>query len=433
MLKILFARDLRPEEIKELTLRESAQDREAVLAAEQIIDRVEKEGESAVLEYTEKFDRVKLKSLLATPEEFKKAPDALTAELRQSFEKARINIREFHELQKPSFERRQIRKEHELIGYKFLPVHGAGIYVPGGKASYPSSVLMGLVPAGIAGVRDPILITPPDSSGSVDPAVLFCANMCGCSRVLKSGGAQGIAAAAFGITGLPSAVIVGPGNRYVTAAKQILTARGVIRMDLPAGPSEVLVIADKTANAAFVAADMLSQAEHGSDSPAVLVTDSVDFAQRVSNEIEKGLSERPQRRAMKEASIRDHSFALVFDDLSAGFDFSNRYAPEHLEICTADPEKDLEKIESAGSIFLGHYSPVALGDYYSGTNHVLPTGGAAHAYSGLGVDSFMKRLTYQMRDAHSLREALDPVLEISRHEGLEHEHGHSVAVRFEKF
>lgn len=431
LLKIYHASELDETARKKLIQRESAEDRDAYRIAEQVIDDIMARGEEAVIEYTRKYDGVELDQLLVTKSEFDRAEKNLDPELKKAFEKAADNIRIFHELQKKNLGQDEIVVEGTRLGYRYIPVNGSGVYVPGGKASYPSSVLMGLIPAGVAGVKSPLVITPPDKSGSVHDSVLFCARLGGSDRVLKAGGIQGVTAAAIGLSGMPAEVIAGPGNRYVTAAKSILTARGLIRMDMLAGPSEVIVIADKTANPLFIASDMLSQAEHGEDSPAILLTDSSKLAEETAAQIEKGISDRPQRAAMKTESIREHSYAIVFDSLDDAIAFSNDYGPEHLEICTENPDHDLLKITSAGSVFLGHYAPVALGDYYSGTNHILPTGGSGRFYSGLGVEHFLKRLTYQHPTKESLQKAMAPILLMSTEEGLDQEHGHSVAVRFE--
>lgn len=431
MLRIFQNKDLSPADRAKLMLRESAEDPRAFEIARDIIDRVEREGLAAVRELTEKFDGCDLTSFAVTDAEFDAADAALSEEERAAFRRAAGNIREFHTLQREALQGRESLIDGSTLGFRYVPLDGAGIYVPGGKALYPSSVLMGLIPAVIAGVPDPVLITPPDENGAVHPAVLYCAKIAGTRRILKAGGAQGVAAAAFGLVFPPVPFVSGPGNRFVTAAKQILAARGRIRLDAPAGPSEVIVIADESARPEFVAADLLSQAEHGADSPAILLTDSATLAQATAREIERGIRERPDRAEMKSTSIREHSYAVVFDRLDDAFAFSNEYAAEHLEICTRDPRADLEKVTAAGSVFLGHFAPVALGDYYSGTNHVLPTGGAARAYSGLGVDTYLKRITFQHPTRDSLRRALEPILIMSRIEGLEHEHGHSVAVRFE--
>lgn len=416
--------------------RSYAQDEEAFSVARKILARVETEGKPAVIEYSQQFDKVRLRDVLVGAEEWK-AADAVPTTVRDAFTQAYQNISAFHRLHLESLQNRKTNVAGTDLSFKYLPVETAAMYVPGGKASYPSSVLMGLIPAVIAGVKNRLVVTPPDASGSVIPEILFCAKLAGATEIIKAGGVQGLAAAAFGnrapgLTTKPAQVLVGPGNRYVTAAKAILASRGLLRIDMPAGPSEVLVIADHSARPDFVAADLLSQAEHGSDSAAVLCCLSEEFAQAVDQEIERGFVERPARREMKETSIREHSFALVFDNIQEALDFSNEYAPEHLEICTENPAELAERITSAGSVFLGHYAPVALGDYFSGTNHILPTGQAAHAFSGLGVETFMKRITFQHPTKESLRKALEPIQIMSKVEGLEFEHGHSVEIRFKE-
>lgn len=433
LLRIFKRENLSDTELHHLMERESAVDQRAFELVQEIIQDVETRKEQAVLDLTERFDGARLNDLLATKEEFDQAEKLLSPELKMAFSKAADNIRKFHELQLQSLKPGTIQIEGTDLGFHYVPVDSASVYVPGGKASYPSSVLMGVLPAKIAGVPRIQIVSPPAADGSISPAVLYAAKLAGTDRIIKAGGAQGIAAAAFGLAGgVRGGVIVGPGNRFVTAAKTLFNARGLIRMDMPAGPSEVVVIADSSANPRYIASDMLSQAEHGDDSPAILVTDSMELAEATARELEKGIQERPARAEMKTTSIREHSFAVVFQTMEECFQFSNDYAPEHLEICTENPQEDLKKITSAGSIFLGHYAPVALGDYYSGTNHVLPTGGAGRYYSGLGVDTFMKKLTWQHPTRESLKEAMPHIMLMSESEGFDQEHGHSVSVRFDK-
>ncbi len=430
LLTIYNNKDLTTEKKLELISRESALDESAYSIASGIIADVEKRRDAAVIEYTEKFDGVRLDSVVLPAAEIEKAAARLDPELKKAFDQAAENIYEFHKLQKENLVSRETTVRGTRLGFSYMPVECAAVYVPGGKASYPTSVLMGVIPAKIAGVKEIILITPPSKDGGVMDAVLYACKVAGVTQIIRAGGAQGIAAAAFGLGGSPARVIAGPGNRFVTAAKALLTSRGILRMDMPAGPSEIIVIADSSANPLYVASDMLSQAEHGEDSPAILLTDSLEFAQAVDHEIQKGIEERPERREMKLTSITRHSYAIVYDSIADAFDFSNEYGPEHLEICTRDPYADLEKITSAGSVFLGNYAPVALGDYFSGTNHVLPTGGATSCYSGLGVDTYLRRITWQYPTRASLEAAKDPILLMSKAEGLDQEHGHSVAVRF---
>ena len=440
MLRIFEYNKISAAERRQLLIRQSASDTSAHASVADMLRHIAQEGAAAALSYSQKFDGVQQARLSIDAAEWEAAPTKLKPELKQAFEQAAANITTFHNLQKEQLQTRESEICGTRVGFCYQPFQSAGIYVPGGLASYPSSVLMGAIPARIAGVPELTLITPPKADGSIDAAVLYCAQLAGVQQVLPMGGAQGIAAAAYGLaSNKASEIIVGPGNRYVTTAKSLLAGQGQIRMDLPAGPSEVLVIADASARAEFVAADLLSQAEHGADSVAALLCCSHDFAAAVSAHIANGLSERPQRRELKTQSIREHSFALVFTDWDELYEFANDFGAEHLELCVDDALKVFQrvflqdkKITNVGSVFLGHYAPVALGDYFSGTNHVLPTGGAARFYAGLSVDTFLKRISYQYPSAKSLKQALEPILLMSRHEGLAAEHGHSVAVRFAK-
>lgn len=428
--RVFKGSELSADDRRRLIHRSSAGDTDALRIVQAILDDIETRGLTALREITQRLDGFAPDPFVATPEEYALAERSLAPEIKSAFAEALANVRAFHEFQRESLIDRQTTVGSSSIGYMYRPVERVAVYVPGGRAFYPSSVLMGVVPARIAGVKHITLITPAAADGSVHPAVLYCAKMAGADAILKAGGAHGVAAAFHGLCTPPAELIIGPGNRYVTAAKNLLAASGRVRIDQPAGPSEVIVIADRSARPAFVAADLLSQAEHGDDSPAILLTDSVELAHAVGREIEKGFEERPHRRAMKEKSIREHSYAIVFDHLDEAVDFSNEYGPEHLEIATDDPASMLPRITAAGSIFLGHYAPVALGDYYSGTNHILPTGGAARMFSGVGVDTFMKRITWQHPTRESLALALGPIRIMSLVEGLDQEHGHSVEVRF---
>ena len=434
MLRIFKANQLSSQARKKLLIRQSANDTTANAIVSEILERIAQEGKSAVFEYSRKYDGIAKPRLNVEPEEFDEAEKKLAPELKQAFQQAAANIEAFHVLQKKQLKNKETTLMGTRVGFCYQPYASAGIYVPGGLASYPSSVLMGAIPAKVAKIPHRTLITPPNKKdGSVDPAVLYCAKLAKVHQVIPIGGVQGIATATYGLNGVPSDIIVGPGNRYVTAAKTLLAAQGEICIDLPAGPSEVLVIADESARTDFVAADLLSQAEHGSDSVAVLLCCSFDFAQSVNQEIQKGIKQRPGRKELKSESIREHSFALVFDTWEELYSFANDFGAEHLELCVKDPQKiflEEKRIYNAGSVFLGHYAPVALGDYFSGTNHVLPTGGASRFYSGLNTESFLKRISYQYPTKESLQSALEPILLMSRHEGLEEEHGHSVAVRF---
>ncbi len=390
-----------------------------------ILKDVEKNGDAAIRRYTEKFDRISISN-------FKIQTSNVEANIPEDWkialEKAKSNIRQFHSAQLKT--KTEITVSGNRLGIKYTPVESVGVYAPGGKALYPSSVLMGAIPAKIAGVKNVSLITPPSKDGGLNPVLLYAAQIAGVDTIYTIGGAQAIAGLAYGTETITKAeFIVGPGNRYVTAAKAYLAGVGQIGIESPAGPSEVLIIADKTANPQWVACDMLSQAEHGEDSVAILVTDSEELAKNVDLELKKALAERPKRREMKEKAIDDNSYILVFPNIDEAIEFSNLYAPEHLEIITENYEKDFEKIIHAGSVFLGPYSPVAMGDYISGTNHVLPTAGGSRIYSSLGVDTFLKRVTYQEIRRDSLKELYPYVKTLSEIEGLDEEHGTSVYLR----
>lgn len=341
--------------------------------------------------------------------------------------KAARNIRNFHKIQIP--ENKEIIIHGNKLGILHTPVESVSVYAPGGKALYPSTILMGVIPAKLAGVKNIQIVTPP-RKGGLPEGLIAAAKIAGADRIVMAGGAQGIAAVSYGTESIPSSeFVVGPGNKFVTAAKVYLSGQGVIGIDSPAGPSEVLIIADDSADPIWVATDLLSQAEHGEDSVAILCTNSISLAQKVKKEVEKALVERPKRGEMKRKSIEDHGRIFVFSNLEECFVFSNLFAPEHLEIQTKSFKKDLKKVKHAGSVFLGNYSPVAMGDYISGTNHILPTAGAARIYSSLGVSTFLKRVTWQEVSKKSLQNLYPHVKVLSEFEGLDEEHGHSVRIR----
>lgn len=394
-----------------------------------IVNSVKSGGDKAVLDYTEKFDNVRPESILVSEDEIEEGWTKTPEIVKDAFSKAAENIREFHS--------HQIRKGFAYqregfgkLGMIYQPVKSAGIYVPGGKAAYPSSVLMGVIPAQAAGVENITLITPPGQDGKVNPSVLAMCRMLGIDTILKSGGAQGIAAAGFGTeTIVKSDIIVGPGNIFVTAAKSYLFSLGVIQIDSLAGPSEVLIAADDSANPQWVAWDLLSQAEHEENALAVLVTPSIKLAEAVQRAVEEDLNSGRGRSDIKKKSVAK-SIILITDTIEEAVNFSNDFGPEHMELMVNDPESFLDSVKNVGSLFLGHYAPVAIGDYFSGTNHVLPTGGAARFSSGLSVETFYRRTTYQLPTSEGLREALDPVKTIAEFEGFDDKHGDSLAIRF---
>ena len=396
-----------------------------------IVEDVRREGDAAVRRYTEKFDRVRLESILATPEEIAAGRRAVPREIIDAFDEARRNIEEFHRLQK----RDDIllkRPDGSMLGVRFQPIDRAAVYVPGGKASYPSSVLMGVVPARIAGVESITLVTPPGPDGRLPDIICAVCDMVGVTRVVKAGGAQGIAAVGLGTESVPKAdIIVGPGNVYVTAAKTYLFSIGAVQIDSPAGPSEVLVIADSGANPRWVAWDLLSQAEHDEMAVAILLTDSQELAERVRDEIERDLAAKVGRHAIKEAAIRGSGLILIVNDIQEAVDFSNRYGPEHMELLVDRPMEFLPLVRNVGSLFVGYHAPVAVGDYFSGTNHILPTGGTARFSSGTSVETFTRRTTWQYLTKEALARARMPVAAMSEVEGFRDKHGGSIDVRFE--
>lgn len=393
---------------------------------------VRKNGDAAVKKYTEKFDGIRLSSVIVSKEEIDDAFRTTPADILDAFRKAKDNIEEFHARQKRE-DIRYTRQDGTSLGVLYQPIERVALYVPGGKASYPSTVLMGAIPAIIAGSREITVVTPPDKTGNVPGVILAVCEMLGISRVVKSGGAQGIAAAGFGTESVvKSDIIVGPGNIYVTAAKAYLFSLGVVQIDSMAGPSEVLIIADESASPHWAAWDLLSQAEHEEMAAALLVTTSEKLALRVREEIVRDIESGAGRSAIKRKSITERGLILIAEDLDEAIGFSNSYAPEHMEFMVKNPMEYLPRIKNVGSLFLGIHSPVAAGDYFSGTNHILPTGGAARFSSGVSVDTFIRRTTYQNLSKEALLRARGPINIMARVEGFEDKHGGSVEIRFEK-
>jgi histidinol dehydrogenase len=388
-----------------------------------ILNRVRKSGDEALKELTLQFDKVQISELQVTTAEIEAAFAEVSASLKSAILSAAKNIEVFHAAQK-----RSVEKIETMPGVtcwrKATPIQKVGIYIPGGSAPLFSTVLMLGVPARLAGCEEIILCTPPDKNGKINPAILFAAQLTGVKKIFKVGGAQAIAAMAFGTESIPSvSKIFGPGNQYVTKAKQLISQEG-IAIDMPAGPSEVLVIADKDANPRFVAADLLSQAEHGADSQVVLTTTDNELADKVAKEIEKQITELPRKELAQEAL--NNSLSLQFDNQQDLIEFVNEFAPEHLIINTTDCDQLVNTIKNAGSIFLGQYTPEAAGDYASGTNHTLPTNGFAKAFGGVSLESFTKYITVQQISKSGL-EVLGPIVEeMAEAEQLK---GHAMAVR----
>ena len=392
-----------------------------------IIEKVKTEGDKALYGFAEQFDKVKLDSLVVTKEEIDEALKEVDSEFIAVLERASENIREFHSKQKR--EGFEIRKQNGVIvGQKIIPIERAGLYVPGGTAAYPSTVLMDAIPAKIAGCEQVVMVTPPNKDGKVNPVILCAAKVAGVDKIYKVGGAQAIAALAYGTESIPKVdKIVGPGNAFVAEAKKQVF--GKVSIDMIAGPSEIMVIADKSANAKHVAADLLSQAEHDKMASAVLVTDSLEFANAVSSQLEIQI-DKLERKEIARASIDDNGKIFVADSIEKAIEIANAIAPEHLEICLDEPMKYLDKIKHAGSVFLGKNCPEALGDYFAGTNHTLPTSGTARFSSPLSVDDFIKKTQYIYYDKDALKEVANDVKYFAEKEGLT-AHAKSATVRFE--
>lgn len=373
-----------------------------------VINRVKAEGDRAVLAYEEQFDKVQLASLAVSEEEWAEADSLIDEELKQAIRLAKQNIETFHAAQR--FEGKKVTTSAGVTCWqKAVPIEKVGLYIPGGTAPLFSTVLMLAVPAKIAGCGEIVLCTPPGRDGKVHPAVLFAAKVAGVSRIFKAGGIQAIASMAYGTESVPRVYkIFGPGNQYVTAAKQLVSLRDVA-IDMPAGPSEVEVLADETANPAFVAADLLSQAEHGIDSQAMLITTSESLQQAVKAEVERQLELLPRKEIASKSLA--NSKLIVVRSLDEAIELTNAYAPEHLIVETADYLSVAERVVNAGSVFLGHLSPESAGDYASGTNHTLPTNGYAKAYSGVSLDSFIRKITFQEIQPEGIRH-IGPAIEV---------------------
>ena len=394
----------------------------------EVLQAVQNEGDAALYRYTEKFDKVQLTQLRVSEQEIEEAFAAVEPEFVEVLKKSADNIRKFHS--------RQVRsnfvitgEDGVVMGQKITPVDCAGLYVPGGTAAYPSTVLMDAIPAKLAGVPNLVMVTPPGKDGKVNPAILAAAKVAGVDNIYKVGGAQAIAALAYGTESIPKAdKIVGPGNAFVAEAKRQVFGR--VSIDIIAGPSEILVVADGKSNPRWVAADLLSQAEHDRLSSAVLVTESEDLAYAVQSEIEALLLEM-SREEIARASIENNGKIIVADSIGNAIEIANEIAPEHIELCVDNPFDYLNEIRHAGSIFLGRYCPEPLGDYYAGPNHTLPTGGTAKFSSPLSVDDFIKKSQFTYYTADALTKVADDVAMFARKEGLTG-HARSMTIRKEE-
>ncbi len=392
-----------------------------------VLDDVKKNGDKAVRTYTAKFDKVTLESFEVTKEEMAEAETLVSRQLKQAIEMARRNIWKFHVEQQQDLPEIQT-SPGVLCWQKAVAIEKVGLYVPGGTAPLFSTVLMLGIPASIAECKEIILCTPPNAGGKVHPAVLYAAKIAGVHRIFKIGGTQAIAAMAYGTETVPKVYkIFGPGNQYVTAAKQLVSLRDVA-IDMPAGPSEVEVLADNTANPAYVAADMLSQAEHGVDSQAILITVDEDLVEKVQEQIELQLEQLPRKEIATNALT--HSKIIVVKTLEEAVEMTNEYAPEHLIISTHYHNGVAANISNAGSVFLGNYSPESAGDYASGTNHTLPTNGYAKAYSGVNLDSFVRKITFQQLSKEGLTNLSNAIILMAENEELQ-AHSNAVKIRID--
>ena len=422
MIKIMKYGEVSPEEI--FARGTAATDVSGIVR--DIIDNVKANGDKALYEYCEKFDKAKLSSLEVTKEEIDEAFGTVEPQFIEILKEAAENIRAFHKQQvRQSF---ILNGDGYVTGQKITPIEKVGLYVPGGTAAYPSTVLMDSIPAKIAGCEEICITTPPSADGKVNPAILAAAKIAGVDRIFKIGGAQAVAALAYGTETVPKVdKIVGPGNAFVAEAKRQVF--GLVSIDMIAGPSEILVIADGKSNPKFVAADLLSQAEHDKMASAVLVTDSAELAEKVSAELERQIPLLP-RAEIARISIDNNGKIIVADNLFDVIDVANEIAPEHLELSVDNPFDYLDKIKNAGSIFMGRYCPEALGDYFAGPNHTLPTSGTARFSSPLSVDDFVKKSQYTYYTEDALKKSAESVAFFAEKEGLS-AHARSVTVRFE--
>lgn len=397
-------------------------------SVEEIIRQVAEKGDEALKEYTKKFDGITLGNMEMTKEEIQAAYDRVSPELREALTQAAENIRAFHEEQK---QRSYIvtGPDGTIMGQRVRGLKRVGLYVPGGTASYPSSVLMNAIPAKVAGVEELIMVTPPSKDGKVNDNILAAAKIAGVDKIYHIGGAQAVAALALGTQTIPKVdKIVGPGNIFVATAKRLLY--GTVDIDMIAGPSEILIIADDSADPKSVAADMMSQAEHDKMASSVVLCLSQEMAEKIDAEVQRQLTYLSRTEIIK-TSLKDYGVVVVCQTMEQAISLANRVAPEHLEVMVENPFPYLGQIDNAGSVFLGHNSPEPLGDYFAGANHVLPTNGTARFFSPLGVDSFIKKSSYIYYSEEALRKAKDQIITIAKSEGLD-AHANSIAVRFEE-
>lgn len=393
-----------------------------------VFQNIETRKDEALMDYTERFDKIRLDALRATSAELKGAEHALPMALKAAIQQAHHNITVFHEKQRTESIKVQTQPG-VMCWQQAVPIDRVGLYIPGGSAPLFSTVLMLAIPAKLAGCSEIVLCSPPNMHGQIHPAILYTAQLCGVTTVIKAGGAQAIAAMSMGTESVPKVdKLFGPGNQYVTAAKQKAFEKGTA-IDMPAGPSEVLVFADETGDPAFIASDLLAQAEHGVDSQVILATTKVDLINQVLEQINQQEAQLPRQEITSIAL--DHSHAVSFDDVDTAFAFINEYAPEHLIISADDPDPYIPMIHNAGSVFLGHYTPESAGDYASGTNHTLPTNGHAKAFSGVNLDAFLKKITFQQISDTGLDNLGPTIIQMAEAEQLQ-AHANAVKIRLDR-
>lgn len=412
--------------INQLKARSGEIDRKVTSAVTDILNNVKQNGDDAVREYTLKFDGHMPSKFEISREEIDSSPDKCDRDFILALYKAADNIRDFHARQKQQ-SWLEPKQNGVILGQRIRGLKRVGVYVPGGTAAYPSSVLMNVIPAKIAGVKEIVMVTPPQKDGTENPDILAAAKIAGVDRVFLMGGAQAVAALAYGTQSVPKVdKIVGPGNIFVATAKKLLY--GTVDIDMIAGPSEILIVADKSVNPKFLAADLMSQAEHDKMASAILLTTSEETANETAKELSRQM-QTLERRDIIEQSLNDFGAIIVCKDISEAVDFANELAPEHLELAVENPMEYIGRVDNAGSVFLGHYSPEPLGDYFAGPNHVLPTSGTARFFSPLSVDSFIKKSSFIYYTEPALSEAKDDIIKLAETEGLT-AHANSIKVRF---
>ncbi len=414
--------------ITRLLERNQFDNEEVNKVVEDIVNDVKKRKDNALIEYTAKFDKVKISKFLVTEDEIRSAVESIDSELYDALLKAKDNIERFHRHQiRDSFTINNV--DESYVGQLVNPIEKVGIYAPGGKAAYPSTVLMNAVPAKIAGVKEIIMVTPPNKNGKIKNSILVAASIAGVDKIYKVGGAQAIAALAYGTESIPKvSKIVGPGNIYVAMAKKRVS--GYVGIDMIAGPSEILIIADKTANSRYIAADLISQAEHDEMAASIMITDSERLATNVVEELYKQI-ETLERKEIITKSLESYGQIIITSTIDKSIEIANEIAPEHLEIITENSLEISKRIKNAGAIFIGEYTPEPVGDYYAGPNHTLPTSSTARFSSPLGVEDFIKKTSLIYYSKQALKEAKDSIIKIATDEGLTG-HANSVKIRFEE-